>query len=400
VDAPYHLSAAPGVEAIADDPSLGLLRSDHAADPAWAREEGAMRFMQYHPRALVGDGGVTRSVRSLAAAMADLGAQSSIAYEGQGSDPADGSKLGVEWIGVRHRGVGGVKVPIGLGQSLSGVDWLILNSAWSSHNARAGAVARKVGVPYVVASRGAYDPMILRRRPLAKRAWWIAFERRLVQRARALHVFFASQEASVRALGFQGPVIVAPNGVKVPDGLSWDGGSGGYLLYVGRFDPEHKGLDLLVRAVATLPPARRPELRLHGPDWRGGKERTRALVDRVGVGRWVAVGPPVHGPEKWELISAARGFVYPSRWEGFGNAPAEAAALGVPVLVTDYPMGRHLADVGAALRCEPTVRSLADGVAALADGIPGIGGRGEKVRSAFDWKAVAGVWVSPTAELK
>jgi glycosyltransferase involved in cell wall biosynthesis len=68
----------------------------------------------------------------------------------------------------------------------------------------------------------------------------------------------------------------------------------------------------------------------------------------------LTLGDPVQGPAKDRLTAQAAGFVYPSRWEGFGNAPAEAAALGVPVLTTPYPPGCFLAERDAAIVAEPT----------------------------------------------
>ncbi len=372
-----------------------------AAQPPVASVDRAgdgMRILQYHPRALIGDGGITNSVRRLSDSMAAAGAKPAIVYARSSRQPPPGP---VDWIPVRHRRLGPLQIPVDLARALHGADILVLNSAWTAHNVRAGAAARRQGVPYVLADRGAYDPSILRRRRRLKQLWWTALERELVLRARALHVFFRSQQASLRQLGYQGPVIVAPNGVQVPDGHRWDGGSGGYLLYVGRFDPEHKGLDLLVRALAALPADRRPQLHMHGPDWRGGKQRLVALVEDLRLQPWVSIGPAVHGEDKWRLMTAARGFVYPSRWEGFGNAPAEAAGLGVPVLTTPYPLGRHLEDHGAAIVTEADPGALAEGLETLARGMPDVGRRAAAlIQETFTWEAVAATWLDQIAVLK
>ncbi|HUG83314.1 MAG TPA: glycosyltransferase [Euzebya sp.] len=358
--------------------------------------------MQYHPRALVGDGGISNSVRRLSAAMVTAGAEVVIAHQsGPTSSPFAPDAGGARWVPVRHIGWPGMQVPTDLHRVLRGADVLILNSAWTAHNVRAGAVAAAHGVPYVVADRGAYDPLILQRRRWTKRVWWQLFERRLVQRARGLHVFFESQDRVVRELGFGGDVIVAPNGVSVPPDEAWDGGSGGYVLYIGRFDPEHKGLDLLVRAVESLPDEERPQLLLRGPDWRGGKAVLEALVAQLDLQHWVQIGPAVYHEEKWGLMTRAAGFAYPSRWEAFGNSAAEAAAMGMPVLVTSYPLGRYLADHGAAILAETTVAGLADGLRRLrSPEAPAIGkGAAQLVSDAFTWDAVAEDWLAQLAAL-
>jgi glycosyltransferase involved in cell wall biosynthesis len=358
-----------------------------------------MQIVQYHPRALVGDGGISNSVRRLSKAMVSGGAEVRIAYEPNES-PGNAAEAGdAVWWPTRHVGWRGFRVPLTFDAVLAGSDVLVLNSAWTAHNVRAAAVARSSGVPYVIADRGAYDPLILQRRRVAKRVWWRLLEERAVLGARALHVFFDSQEKAVRNLGFTGEILVAPNGVNVPAGVNWDGGSGGYLLYVGRFDPEHKGLDLLVRAVKTLPEMDRPEIRMHGPDWRGGKPSLESLVSELDLEDRVLIGPPVYGSEKWDLMKSAAGFVYPSRWEAFGNSTAEAAALGLPVLVTGYPLGRYLADHSAAFLVETSVTGIADGMVQLRSAeASSVGAKASKlVREAFTWDAVAQVWLTQLA---
>jgi glycosyltransferase involved in cell wall biosynthesis len=356
-----------------------------------------MRIVRYYPRAVLGDGGMTAALRHWSEAVAALGEHVVIAFDG-GTPPRDSQ---VEWVDVRHVGPAWLRLPVGLQPVLRGADVMVMQSAWAAHNLRAGAAARNAGVPYVLEPRGAYDPHIVRRRRLLKRVWWRAAERRLVRDALAVHVFFESERAHLEALGCVVPRIVAPNGVVPPTTEHWDGGTGEYLLWVGRFDPEHKGLDLLVKAVAALPPGERPNLRLHGPDRRGGKHQLAELVARLGVEPWVQIGPPVHGPDKDRLMAAAGGFVYPSRWEAFGNAPAEAAALGVPVLATPYPLGRFLAEHDAAIVAEPSPQALADGLLALRGPHAEEIGRNAArvVQQAFRWEDVARSWLEQARTL-
>jgi glycosyltransferase involved in cell wall biosynthesis len=357
-----------------------------------------VRIVQYHPRALVGDGGITRSVRRLSTALDRLGADAVIAYDAATGPPEDGP---VTWLPVPHAGSGPLRRPKGFAELIRGTDVLVINSAWTLQNAAAGRAARAVGVPYVLAPRGAYDPRILARRQAAKRLWWIAFERQLVRGAAAVHIFFPSEQSHLAALGYHGPALEAPNGVVMPDGARWDGGTGGFILYIGRFDPEHKGLDLLVRAVASLPAGAVPPLRLHGPDWAGGKEVVRRLVAELGVGDRVQVGEPVYGEEKWSLLTSCTGFVYPSRWEGFGNSLAEAAAAGVPSLATPYPLALRLAERDAAIVVDADVPALAEGLVRLSS--PEAGTTGERaaafVRAELTWDAVAARWLEQAASL-
>lgn len=352
-----------------------------------------MKILRYYPRAYSGDGGITNSVRRISAASSRAGASVTVAVD-EAELPVE-TFDGFRWAAVPHRGSAPFRRPVNFGDVLRGSDVLVLHSAWTTHNLRAGEVARRLGVPYVLEPRGAYDPRILDRRPALKRLWWWAGERRLVQGAAAVHAFFPSQQEHLARIGYRGPVIVAPNGVAPPAGVQWDGGSGGYVLWFGRFDPEHKGLDLLLRGLALLPEEDRPTLRLRGPDWAGGKERVRRLVRELGLAARVEVGDPVYGDEKWRLLASAAAFTYPSQWEGFGNSAAEAVAVGVPTLVTPYPLGRWLEQHGAAVAAEATPEGLAQGLRTIVSPeARALGRRGrEVVREHLSWDAVARAWL-------
>ena len=331
-----------------------------------------MRILNYHRRAASGDGGITNSVRQLSAAMARAGAEPVIVSD----DDAPPTEIpGVEWRQLHHRSFRIGAVPSGLREALADADAVIVNSAWTAQNAAVGRACRRLGVPYVCAPRGAYDPRITKRRAPVKRAWWAAAERSLVQGARALHVFFDSEREHLRSLGYHGDVVVAPNGVVVPEDRRWRRG-GDHVLYLGRYDPEHKGLDLLLAALARTPAEEVPTLRMHGSDWAGGKERVRRLAAELDLEGRVVIGDHLRGDDKWEAFAAARAFAYPSRWEAFGNSAAEAAALGVPSLLTPYPLGRHLAERSAAVLARPDADALAEGLRrVVADDAAAVGDR-------------------------
>jgi glycosyltransferase involved in cell wall biosynthesis len=360
-----------------------------------------VRVVRYYPRALAGDGGMTNAVRCWSEGTAAAGADVTLMYAGGQTPPLGRYQGQVRWIPVRHVGWRKTVVPVGLARMLRGADVLVLHSAWTLHNVWAALVARRLRVPYILEPRGAYDPHIVHRRRALKWLWWLTAERNLVKHARAIHLFFEPERPHLRALGYVGDVVIAPNGVETPDGIVWDGGSGGYVLWLGRFDPEHKGIDLVLQSMHLLSRQERPRILLHGPDSKGGKNKVRRMVADFALEPWVTVGNSVHGQAKFDLLAHARGFVYPSRWEGFGNSVAEAAAVGVPTVVTPYPFGVYLGSRDAAITVEATPQGLADGLRSLSSPrAPEIGRQAAQImREEFTWEGVTRSWLAQVEAL-
>lgn len=102
--------------------------------------------------------------------------------------------------------------------------------------------------------------------------------------------------------------------------------------FVGRIDPQ-KGLDYLVaaapRALAAAPS-------LHFAIAGDGEQRAllAAAAEREAPGRFRFLGF-LNRPAVFELLAASDFFVLPSRFETFPYATLEAAAVGLPCLVTD-----------------------------------------------------------------
>lgn len=121
---------------------------------------------------------------------------------------------------------------------------------------------------------------------------------------------------------------------------------------------EVKRHDLALRALAACPPHRRP-LMLHAGDegkWPG--ERQLAADLGLGSSDVRFLGSVADVPE---LLHAADRFIMPSQREGFGVAAVEAAACGVPLVLTDVPGLVDLAVLGPQVTLvTPTVAAVAE----------------------------------------
>lgn len=161
---------------------------------------------------------------------------------------------------------------------------------------------------------------------------------------------------------------------------------GGYLLCASTTHP-HKNHIGLLRAFARLAAGHRG-LRLVMTGVRGFAEtRIRQCIAELGLSARVDCRGWVPREELYELFRRARGFIYPSRFEGFGMPVLEAMAAGLPVACSDIEPLRSLAG-GCALLFDPDDEAaILAALLALASGQAPQGGRQRAAE--FTWRASA-----------
>jgi glycosyltransferase involved in cell wall biosynthesis len=108
---------------------------------------------------------------------------------------------------------------------------------------------------------------------------------------------------------------------------------GDYLLCASTSHP-HKNLDRLLRVHAAMPDA--TPLVITGVRGFAAKEVERLAGPRTRILGWIP------REQLCELFRCARGFIYPSTFEGFGMPVSEAMAAGVPVACSDIPPLREV----------------------------------------------------------
>lgn len=227
----------------------------------------------------------------------------------------------------------------------------------------------RAGHAYSFTPHGAYRQAALARRPLLKRLTIAIFDRGLVASARAVQAFNEQEAIEVARVAGAWHTVVIPNGqdlleVPPPARLGMDRPIFGFL---GRLAAYTKGLDVLIDGFARFAEDHPGSLVLVGE----GRDRDllEARARALGVEDRVAFLGARFGEHKLSTVVAFDAFVHPSRHDAQPGAVLEAAALGVPLLITEGTgLAREVTRAGAGLvlgQC--AVEPLAEALRAVAE---------------------------------
>ena len=297
------------------------------------------------------------------------------------------------------------RVPTALLRELE--DWapdiLSLHQPYQPANAALAAWAGRTGTAYCVTPHGALSPGELRERWPLKLPYKYLFERRILNNASFVRA--VGDREQLEDYGVNVPVLTIPHGFDfstVPDRLDTNYlarripalASRRVFVYLGRLDPAQKGLDLLLQAIATLGQDN-TALVLCGPDWRGGHRRLSRQIAALQLNDRVFMLDAIFDDDKWNVLASADCFVHPSRWEGCSNSVLEAAALGLPTVLTRPAdlLGR-LGATESAFPVSADVEGIVGGLRKAADASPetlsSMGARARKVViTEFSWPSTA-----------
>jgi glycosyltransferase involved in cell wall biosynthesis len=378
------------------------------------------------------------------------------------------------------------------------VDIVHNHGLWMWPNAYAREAAVAAGKPLVISPRGMLEAWSLGRSKLRKAVAWRLCERKNLQAAAMFHATAESERDSIRNIfshgltrietdSFSGgdclgaisdqvvsgsarksssskaaevPIIVAPNGVDLPDLTRKPGREileerfpelkdRRWVVFMSRLHPK-KGIDVLLRAWARQnieqgagPPARRahgsersleqgargekrqkevmggewrvtipdanesfslldswslsPVLVIAGSDLIGYRKDVERMVRDLGVEDSVVITGEVQGEMKDCLLANADVFVLPSYSENFGIVVAEAMAWGRPVIASTGTPWKEVADVGAGWWIEPEEKARAGALAeALGKGQEELEGMGARGRALVQERYA---WAAPAKQL-
>ncbi|MFA5870340.1 MAG: glycosyltransferase [Candidatus Paceibacterota bacterium] len=203
--------------------------------------------------------------------------------------------------------------------------------------------------PFVFSPRGSMDVALVKKKSFFKKMLlYQIILKNIYKHAKLIH--FTSNFEKKEFLSFTKlslPSCVIPNALDVGElnnffldeqifkhfGIM----RGKYILYFGRLNWK-KGIDYLVHAFSLLCEKEEMEdaqLVIAGPD-ENTLHSLQNIIRDLNISNRVIFTGLVSGNDRLMLLREARVFALTSYSENFGMAPAEALAVGVPIVISEY----------------------------------------------------------------
>lgn len=193
----------------------------------------------------------------------------------------------------------------------------------------------KKHIPYIIVPHGEITRTALKKKWLKKKIAYILLFNRFIKKAAAVQCL-SQNEAEESAIAKK--KFIVPNGMDLHEQKPIHTEREGMkLLYIGRLDPVHKGLDLMIKAVGQIADYMRKNkitIDIYGPSSGDGKDVLASYISAHNVADIVTVNAPVFGKEKADVINDYDVFIQTSRFEGLPLGILEALSYGMPVIAT------------------------------------------------------------------
>jgi glycosyltransferase involved in cell wall biosynthesis len=265
---------------------------------------------------------------------------------------------------------------------------------WLHMNHVAAATAKRLGLKRVVSPRGMLEDWALSYRTFKKRLAWYVYQWNDLRSASAFCATSRLEADNIRALGFEQPIAMIPNGIdlRAPKVAPSDTARQRTILFMSRLHPKKGILDL----VAAWSKVVRPRWRLiiAGPDENRYRAVVEAAVARERLSDSVSIAGPIADGERDSVLSKADVFVLPSYSENFGMVVGEALAAGLPVITTTATPWQVLQSAECGWWISPGAESMQAALEAamtLPDDVRmAMGQRGRAlIEAQFSWRAAA-----------
>lgn len=254
---------------------------------------------------------------------------------------------------------------------------------------------RRNKTPYIIIPRSALTAKAQEKSRFKKILGNALFYKGFAKDALAIQ-YLTKQELLDSGDGWGPSSVIIPNGISRQKAIKQEFRSDGRrILFIGRYEPYQKGLDVLVEAIKAAGDALRESgvvIILHGSDKLGSAEELRTWIMQAGIDDIVQMEGAAFGEVKHAALLDADCFIMTSRYEGLPMGLLEALSYGLPCVVTPGTnMASEIGCAGAGWACGCDAESVSKALVAFtkADDLDARSANALELASGYEWAAIA-----------
>ncbi len=222
---------------------------------------------------------------------------------------------------------------------------------------------KKNNIPYVIVPRSALTYQGQSKKKLKKRVANFIFFNSVIKNASGIQ-YLTQKELEDSGNKWNEFSFVIPNGIEKKQKKVELTSPKNELqgIYIGRFDPFQKGLDLLLNACLSVKDElleNNVVISLHGPERLGCRKEYIEKINNLHLNKILKVKEGVFGTEKEKVLLDSDFFIMTSRFEGMPMSMIEALSYGLPCFATE---GTNMTDdirrYSAGWTCDNTSESI------------------------------------------
>ncbi len=282
-----------------------------------------------------------------------------------------------------------------LGYTFNSPDLVVFHEAYRVEYLKISKILRKNKIPYIIIPHGELTKEAQKKKWLKKKAANFLLFNKFINGASAIQCL---SQRELETTKFGKKKFIGTNGIDMPKIRKNNFNENKInFTYIGRLDPFHKGIDLMIKAIAL-----RKDLllenncffNLYGPDRFGWGDGIRKMISENGVENLVQLHSEVSGAEKEKILLDTDVFIQTSRFEGMPMGILEALSYGLPILITEgTTLGSCVREYNAGWVAETSAESIAKSFEKIIEEKARFEEKGQQairlVEENFEWSKVA-----------
>ena len=253
----------------------------------------------------------------------------------------------------------------------------------------------KCKIPYIIIPHGGLTVESQRKKRIKKIIANLLLFNKFINGASAIQCL---SQRELETTNFGKKKFIGTNGIDMPKVRKKDFNENKInFTYIGRLDPFHKGIDLMIKAIALkkdLLLANQCCFNLYGPDRFGWGDEIRKMISENGVDTLVRLHSEVSGVEKENILLDTDVFIQTSRFEGMPMGILEALSYGLPILITEgTTLGSYVREYNAGWVADTVIESIAKSFEKVIEEKAGFKEKSkqaiELIEENFEWNKIA-----------